>query len=455
MKTITDKAVKFLLKDSQADRPTLIYLVFRYDSGRFKTSTAQTILPYLWDAQTQRAITDLKKIRNKQQREANETLNAHLDRQRSALLQVLNSLSLAQIPFDNDSIKDHLDNALNRTKKAKPVEVVAETFIDYITRFVEEAREGQRLNAKNARFAPGTLVNFLKFRNILANYQQTTGKPLSYDAFTLSFYESFKKYLTTQGHTLNYVGAVLNGVKMLLKYAYRDKLHTNTDCLEKEFRKIEEEVEGVYLNDDELNLLFNLDLSTNPRLDRVRDLFLIGCYTGLRFSDYSHLRPTNITAGGRNGGRILTVTTQKTGIRVSIPLNPNVLTILNKYNGTPPRAMTNQKFNEYLKELGKLAELNEPVQRTRTKGGLRVTDNTQKWELITTHTARRSFATNAFLGGVPTVSIMKITGHKSETQFMKYLKVTSEQNALLLLNHPHFGGTNASIDNVRPLHQVA
>lgn len=433
MKTITEKGVKFLLKDARSTEPTLIYLVFRYNNGRFKASTGQTIAPHLWDAARQEAITDPKQIRVKRVREANETLNTHLKRQRSALLKVLNSLHLAGDGLDNETIRHHLDKELGRGKPVagKPVK---EPFIAYITRFVEEAKAGKRLNAKNARFAPGTLGNYTKIKNILTAYQTEIGRALDYPQYNLAFYDSFKKYLTAKGYTLNYIGAVLNGIKMLLKYAYRDGLHQSTDFQQREFRKIEEDVDSVYLTSAELQELYGLDLSGNKRLDRVRDLFLIGCYTGLRFSDYSQLRPENLTSGGR----ILTVTTQKTGAKVSIPLNPNVLSILSKYNGVPPRSMSNQKFNDYLKEIGEMAKLTEPVQKTRTRGGFRATETVEKWKVITSHTARRSFATNAFLAGVPPVSIMKITGHKSEGQFLKYIKVSSEQNALLLLNHPHF-----------------
>ncbi len=195
-------------------------------------------------------------------------------------------------------------------------------------------------------------------------------------------------------------------------------------------------------------------MSKDPRLDRVLDLFLIGCYTGLRFSDYTQLRPANITYGGT----ILSVTTQKTRSRVAIPLNANVLAILAKYDrgdgpGVLPPAMSNQKFNAYLKELAQKAGFTTDVERTRTQGGQKSTLTASKWELVTTHTARRSFATNAFLAGVPTVSIMKITGHVSETQFMKYIKITAEQNALLLLHHPHFSVANSGA--VMPLHRVA
>jgi integrase len=111
-------------------------------------------------------------------------------------------------------------------------------------------------------------------------------------------------------------------------------------------------------------------------------------------------------------------------------------------------------MNIYLKELCQRAGFSERIELGRTKGGLRETRVLEKWELVTTHTARRSFATNAFLAGVPTISIMKITGHKSESVFMKYIKVSTEQNALLLLQHPHFSGI-ATTGPVLPLHKVA
>ncbi len=115
-------------------------------------------------------------------------------------------------------------------------------------------------------------------------------------------------------------------------------------------------------------------------------------------------------------------------------------------------------MNIYLKEIMQLAGFAERVETGRTKGGTKDMTYCQKWELISTHTARWSFATNAYLAGLPTIAIMQCTGHSSEVMFMKYIKVSSEQNALLLLNHPHFGGTGATNPLntvVRPLHKAA
>ncbi len=422
-----------MLKDARADRPTLINLVFRYENARFKASTGLTIEPYQWDTVNQRAYNNQK---SRASREPFETINAHLDRWRSATRKVLNALQLAQIPFNNETIKQHLDTELGRVKKVRVVEAKTESFADYIERFVKEAEVGKRLNSKSIRYARYTLAGYMKLKRVLERYQAETGKGIDYKDFSLDYYHAFKLWLTGRGLTLNYVGTLLKDLKVMLKQAHSDGMHSNNVYQHRDFKKLVEDVDNVYLTDDELTVLYNLDLTTNARLDRVRDLFLIGCYTGLRFSDYSELRPENIT----HNGRILTRKTLKTSERVSIPLNSKVLSIINKYEGIPPRTITNQKMNDYLKELCHRAGLTQSVEVSRTKGGKKETRYIQKCEMVTTHTARRSFATNAYLAKVPTVAIMKITGHRSEAVFLRYIKISSEQNALLMLEHPHFGG---------------
>jgi hypothetical protein len=152
--------VKFLLKDPRTTNVTLVPLVYRYESRRFVYSTGQFIEPYQWDSENQRARTNQK---NRTDRQLHETINAHLDRHRAAFVRVLNALQLAGEPFDNAMIKHHLDNQLGRVRVTKPQRVeVKESFTDFITRFVADAKAGKRLNAKNSRFADGTLKNFMK-----------------------------------------------------------------------------------------------------------------------------------------------------------------------------------------------------------------------------------------------------------------------------------------------------
>jgi integrase len=240
-------------------------------------------------------------------------------------------------------------------------------------------------------------------------------------------------FLLKKNYGRNSIGTIMKNVKVFMNEAVDRKLTTNLQFKNKRFKTVEESTETIYLTEKELRTIYELDFSANPKLDKVRDLFIIGCYTGLRFSDLSGLSAGHIN----NEKGIARITTQKTGEVVVIPLKKEVKEILKKNDGVP-QAYSNQKMNEYLKEIGEEAKLTEDVLITSTKGGNRHTESFKKWELITTHTARRSFATNAYLGNVPTISIMKITGHKTEKSFMKYIKISQEDNANKLFSHPFF-----------------
>lgn len=191
---------------------------------------------------------------------------------------------------------------------------------------------------------------------------------------------------------------------------------------------------SIYLNEGEIKDLYNLDLTKTPHWERVRDLFIVGCWTGLRFSDFTAIKPENIQ------GELIHVKTFKTGEPVVIPIHNMVKKIMVKYSGKYPNslppAIANQKMNAYLKEIAKQVDsLQTPVEVEGTKGGLKFTETKQKWELVTTHTARRSFATNVYKSGYDAISLMKITGHRTEKSFLLYIKVTPEENAQKLLEH--------------------
>jgi integrase len=209
-------------------------------------------------------------------------------------------------------------------------------------------------------------------------------------------------------------------------------INVPNDYTKKSFKKPNEESFSIYLNESELSLLYNKS-GLPLYLERVRDLFLIGCYTGLRFSDLTQLKKENITAENT-----INITTQKTNQKVVVPIHPVVKEIFKKYDYKLPKMPSNQKFNEYLKEVAKLAGLKEPVTIESTKGSFRVSETTEKYNLVTSHTARRSFATNAFLSDMPSISIMKITGHKTESAFMKYIKMSAKDNALKMQSHKFF-----------------
>lgn len=206
-------------------------------------------------------------------------------------------------------------------------------------------------------------------------------------------------------------------------------LTTNMQFKHKKFSISEVETDAVFLTEDEITALYRKDFSANKKLDQVRDLFVFGCYVGLRFSDYSNIKPENLVK--IQGDHFIKLRTKKTGELVIIPCNPVVLEIFDKYGQNAnrlPRAISNQKFNEYIKEVAKAAELNET-------GRLSTDPGKPLWQCVSSHTARRSFATNYYLQGFPTIDLMRITGHKTESAFLKYIRITKLDTAKRLSMH--------------------
>jgi integrase len=185
-----------------------------------------------------------------------------------------------------------------------------------------------------------------------------------------------------------------------------------------------EEVDNIYLSEQELQLIHDAELPTH--LDRVRDCFLLLAWTGCRYSDLQQIDKSNIK------GEVLSFRQHKTNNRVAIPIHPVVREIFEKYNYELPNEISNQKFNDYLKDVARLSGITTTETKTRTEGGKLTTTRSEKWQLVTSHTGRRSFATNMYKRGLPSIMIMSITGHKTESAFLKYIKVRQEEHAEMM-----------------------
>ena len=173
----------------------------------------------------------------------------------------------------------------------------------------------------------------------------------------------------------------------------------------------------------ELAALAGLDLTDRPALDNARALFLLACYTGLRFSDVALLKPENV----RNGHLLLT--TQKTRETITIPLRPEAAPFIDRLLAGTLRPLPNQKLNGHLKTLAERAEINTPTEKTRYAGQQRQTKTLPKWAFVTSHTARKTFVTLALEDGLRPDAVMAVTGHKDLKSFRRYVQVT--QNTVL------------------------
>lgn len=189
----------------------------------------------------------------------------------------------------------------------------------------------------------------------------------------------------------------------------------------------EEPTNAVFLSMNEITRIYYYKFEKQDKRkakERIRDLFVIGCLTALRYSDYSTLTKDNLQNG------YIVKRTKKTNVDVKVPAHDYVKEIFAKYGGNIPNGLCIQYVNKYLKVIMREIGLNDPITFSYTKGGKLVTVTREKWELISSHTARRSAATNMYLTGrMKTFEIMKLTGHKTEQNFFRYIRLTSEDTA--------------------------
>jgi integrase len=209
-------------------------------------------------------------------------------------------------------------------------------------------------------------------------------------------------------------------------------LNTNLTFRGKGFQKPSEETQKIFLTMEKITKLTNLDLSDDKLQEIIRDYFIISCLTALRYSDVIRIRKENIKDG------FIEIKTVKTGQEVVIPISPLVNNILIKYNYELPKAPCNQVFNRYLKEVGKKAELVEPILVTRTIGGIKKTEVKKEWELLSSHVGRRSLISNCILEGINTSSLMVLSAHKSLRSFQSYVRISQQQNAEALTKYAIF-----------------
>lgn len=250
---------------------------------------------------------------------------------------------------------------------------------------------------------------------------------MDFENVTLDWYFDFVDYcLDVKQYTRNNIGKHVKNVKAVMNEALSEGVTTNTAHKSKKFKVMQDEVDNIYLNREELARLEALDLAHLPQLEAARDLFLLGCWTGLRISDFKRIEQRHI-----RDGRFIAIRTQKTDDEVEIPLHTTAKAILEKYNFKLPQ-MADQTLNYRIKEVGQFAGLDEKMEVTKSKGRNEAVNQLQKFNLISSHTARRSFATNLYLMEVPSETIKKVTGHRTEKSFLKYIKLTNRQHAEII-----------------------
>lgn len=385
----------FYLKDKNKKQGTPLILIVSHHGKKFKKSTGIIVKPEFF----------------KKQRVKDEAVNEKLRKIEITLTEKLNQFST------DEEVTKTLEYAIwmatGRMVKwsdeddGRRVPTFYEYFDEWANRDTPQKRQR---------------------RNTLKLIRECMGDSWDWADIDTAFFFRLVQKLKAREYSVNYIGSIAKKLKTVMSEGYKLKYHTNTDY--RQFSAPMEEASTVYLTREEVDRLWNLGLSDDTER-RCRDLFLLGCYTAMRFSDYSRLSLDNIRDG------MIYFTQKKTAGRVVVPASPRVLAILKRNGGEAPK-VGQEVLNRTIKVVCFKARIFDKVEVTKSKGGRHETRLVEKYTQVSSHTARRTAATLLYQSGVPASAVMQLTGHKTETDFYRYIRTTREENARMLADNPFF-----------------
>ena len=303
---------------------------------------------------------------------------------------------------------------INHFRQEKPLEGI------YFTDFIRDVLE-KRSRRKSEHYA-AVYDAIIKH---IDNFSSEFDCDIFTNSVTAEFIDDFIIYLEDQDLRHNTIVGYILKIQTLIRRASQYNYAVDNTYDEIDLRT--EPTNAVFLSMNEITRIYYYKFEKQDKRkakERIRDLFVVGCLTALRYSDYSTLTATDLQNG------YIVKRTKKTNVDVKVPAHDYVKEIFAKYSGFVPRGLCIQYFNKYLKVIMREIGLNDLVTYSFTKGGEMKTVTREKWELISSHTARRSAATNMYLTGrMKTFEIMKLTGHRTEQNFFRYIRLTGDDTA--------------------------
>ncbi|MDX5478334.1 MAG: site-specific integrase [Cyclobacteriaceae bacterium] len=403
------------------DGKSPISLILSVSGKRKRIKTDVRVYHFNWDHGSQRAVfVNRKEIK---QLDPEFDLNGlpSLD-DIKYINQKLNSIESridrAAKKFELDGIPYGVQSLGEAFMKDQLPQTIKEESSKYVLEFIQKC-----INENKSKRAIGTLDVYSTLKKKLENYLKKTRTQISFEKINSEFFESFENHLIEEGKINNItIAKQLSTLKAFLNYASKKGIKVNDNWRLFKINR-QKELEVIALTDREFKTLLELDLSKNKKLERVRDVFCFSCATGLRYSDMKQLRRNHVN------GMEIKITVQKTKKTLIIPLNNYAYQILEKYKemDRPLPVISNQKMNDYLKDLGKEAEFFDPIEIVRYRGAKKVVNVYPKYDLLSVHVGRKTFATLSLEKGIPAETVMEITGHKSYSSFQRYVKVTEER----------------------------
>ena len=387
-----------------------------FASKRIEFTTGYRIDAAKWDTDKQRVRNGCT---NKLKQSASE-INASLLGYYTEVQEIFKKFEVEEIMPTPEQIKEAF-NALHKPiEEVKPRKSTPNAFYKVFDEFVRDC-------GRQNDWTDSTYEKFAAVKNHLMNFRDG----LTFDFFDEKGLNDYVTYLRDVKEMRNStIGKQLSFLKWFLRWAFKKGLHQNNayDSYKPKLKSTQKKI--IFLTWEELNKLREFEIpAAKQALDRVRDVFLFQCFTGLRYSDVFNLRRSDIK------GDHIEVTTVKTSDSLIIELNNHSKAILDKYKDVAFEddkvlpVITNQKMNDYLKELAELAGIDEPVRQTYYRGNERIDEVTPKYALLGTHAGRRTFICNALALGIPPQVVMKWTGHSDYKAMKPYIDIADDIKA--------------------------
>lgn len=406
--------VIFDLKKGNDKGEFSIYLVYRYDTKKLVYSTGEKVKATNWNEKKRR-------LNFSRSAPENKDINEFLDRLENATISIFHQYRNTLKELNNEIFKIELDERV----KGKKIDKDAMTLFKFIPLWIEE---------RKSTVGQGTLKPYSTVFNHLKAYSISIKKELDFNDINSVFANDFKKFLFSlpNPHNINNVAKNFEYIRAILNEAHERGHHTNLEYVKKNFKSTKEYLsDEIYFNESELAMIFNYDFSHSKRLDKARNFFLTSCYTGLRFSDYKDLNTSHFIyiQQGSDKIEVIKKVTKKTSISVTIPVLPELKALIKRCDGIP-KGISSDKVSKYMKEICEIIGFDEDIMIKDSKGGIIKEVAMKKYQMVSTHTGRRSFCTNLYIRNIPIHDIMLMSGHKTEREFLKYIRITNDENAI-------------------------
>ena len=420
--------INFNLKTPSKEK-SLLMAIIRVDGRKLRVSTQQNVLTASFDKVKQRCFTSKEKFSSRENKHCEE-VNKMLDEIVETSSRIYNS----SIP-DSDIIAS-IHSAISDITEVKKNEnqILKMSPIEFFSYYIEQ----KRVDSHTGRYiGERTKIHQRTVIKRLSDFIKDNRLPDTFATFTSrNFDQQFTNWCySIRNYKQNTVYATYGVLKPLLNAAKAEGFEFGDAY--KSLKGKCNDTDAIYLTEDEIKKMYLLDIPSlikageidaKSTIERTRDLFIIACWTGLRRSDINRLEKATFDIVAKT----ISITAEKTKHQVVIPMHPMVLALYNKYKGVFPRLCDKGHTIEHLRQCARLAGIDEEVRIVENRGGKVSTLIYKKYQLVGMHTGRRSFATNMYKRRFPTIAIMRLTGHTTESNFLKYIKVSAEENAIMM-----------------------